>query len=667
MKEDKKAQELLKAYLRWPLIPAVMMVIASAGAFMFDRRAGLVTGVIAFVTILFCIRLYVFAKKNILKAMVSYAVATDELQKRLSDDLDVPYALVDREGAFAWMNRSMKQILKEAKKRTKTVSELFPELPAEEFMKIGESGDFQVEFGGSSYRLRVTRTGEATDRIFAVYLYDITEVLKLQSENEDMRLVTGLVYLDNYEEAMESVEEVRRSLFTAMIDRKIVRYFDNYQGIIKKLEKDKYLFVVEHRHLKALSESQFDILEQVKTVNIGNEMRVTLSIGIGDGGETFSQSYEFARQAIDLALGRGGDQAVVKNHEDISYFGGKSNSKEKTTRVKARVKAHAFRELIESRDRIFIMGHRIMDIDALGAAVGLWRISQTMGKRANIVVTRTNASVKPMMDRFQGGEYPQDFFMNESEAMSLLDENSVVVVVDTNRPGMVEAPNLLAAAKMLVVLDHHRQVPDSIRNAALSYVEPSASSACEMVSEILQYITEDVAIRSVEADAMYAGIVIDTHNFQNQTGVRTFEAAAFLKRKGADVTRVRKLFRDKLPDLRAKAETVHNAEIYRDSFAISECPPDGLETPTVTGAQAANDLLDIVGIKASIVITEFDGKLFLSARSIDEVNVQVMMEKLGGGGHRTVSGAQLSGVTVEEAKQRIREVIDEMLEKGEVA
>ena len=252
-------------------------------------------------------------------------------------------------------------------------------------------------------------------------------------------------------------------------------------------------------------------------------------------------------------------------------------------------------------------------------------------------------------------------------AVELLDENSVLVVVDTNNPVIVESPKLLESAKTIVVLDHHRQSERSIRNASLSYVETYASSASEMVAEIVQYISDDVKIRVAEADAMYAGIVIDTHDFKNQTGVRTFEAAAFLRRNGVDVTRVRKMFREKIEDYRAKAEAVHNAEIYREHFAMSICPSEGLETPTIIGAQASNDLLDIVGVKASVVMTEYGEKIFISARSIDEVNVQVMMEKLGGGGHRTMAGAQLTGVTLEEAAERVKEVIDDMIEKGEIA
>ena len=667
MKEEKKTQKLLKSYLRWPLVPAVLFILADCCAFFFDRRAGIAVTVFAAVAAVFCLRLYISARKNVMKAVVSFAVATDELQKRLSDDMDVPYAFVDRGGEILWQNRAMKSLLKDQKKNLKNVEELFPELSLAELMKIGESEDYHLSMGGLRYRVRFTRTGEATDRIFAMYLYDETELITLRDQISSDRLVAGLIYLDNYEEAMESVEEVRRSLLTAMIDRKIVRYFDGMRAIIRKLEKDKYFIVLQKKHLQTLEERQFDILEQVKMVNIGNEMRVTLSIGIGDGGDDYAECAELARQAMDMALGRGGDQAVVKKPDSVQYYGGKSNSKEKTTRVKARVKAHAFRELIENKDRLFIMGHKRMDIDCLGAAIGIWRIAVTLDKKAHIVVSDQVAAVKPMLKRFQGGEYPPDLFISEDTALELLDENSVLVVVDTNNPMIVESPNLLEAAKTIVVLDHHRQSERSIRNAALSYVETYASSASEMVAEIVQYISDDVKIRVAEADAMYAGIVIDTHDFKNQTGVRTFEAAAFLRRNGVDVTRVRKMFREKIEDYRAKAEAVHNAVIYRDHYAMSTCPSEGLESPTIIGAQASNDLLDIVGVKASIVLTEFAGKIYVSARSIDEVNVQVMMEKLGGGGHRTMAGAQLVGVTTEEAAERVKEVIDDMIGKGEIA
>ena len=666
MKEERKAQEKLRNYLRWPIFPAVLSILMAVLICVANWETGLLVFLLALICGGICLRLYAVSGAEINRAMIGFSAATDSMQARLAENLDLCYGLLDRSGAFSYQNTAMTALLAAQHKNPRRLDELFPELNPEELAKITESADYHLSLGELRLRVRLVREKLGNDKVFALYFYDETALLKLREEEESRRLTAGLLYLDNYEEAMESVDDVRRPLLTAMIDRKIVRYFDGMQAIMKKLEKDKYFFVIERRYLMELYETQFDILEQVKTVNIGNEMRITLSIGIGDGGGTYAQCYDFARQAIDMALGRGGDQAVVKDGENIHYFGGKTNSKEKTTRVKARVKAHAFRELIENKDRLLIMGHKLMDIDSLGAAVGIWRIAATMGKEAHIVSSAVNNAIRPMLARFQNGDYPEDMFIPEEKALQLLDEGTVLVVVDTNRPSMVEGPRLLDAAKTIVVLDHHRQSQDSIRNAQLSYVETYASSACEMVAEVVQYISDEVKIRAVEADAMYAGIVIDTHNFQNQTGVRTFEAAAFLRRNGADVTRVRKLFREKLDDYRAKSEAIHNAEIDREHFALSFCDAEGLESPTVVGAQAANDLLDVIGVKASVVATTFREKVFLSARAIDEVNVQVMMEKLGGGGHRTIAGAQLANITQEEAMDQVKQVIDEMLLKGEI-
>lgn len=667
MKEDRKAQEKLRTYLRWPIFPAVLSILMAVLICVSNWETGLLVFLLALISGSICLRFYAVSGAEINQAMIGFSAATDSMQARLADRLDICYGLLDRTGTFSYRNAALTELLAAEHRTSQQLEDLFPELTREELAKIAESADYHLSLGSLRLRVRIVREQIDTESVFAVYFYDETALLKLREEEESRRLTAGLLYLDNYEEAMESVDEVRRPLLTAMIDRKIVRYFDGMQAIMKKLEKDKYFFVIERRYLQELLDSQFDILEQVKTVNIGNEMRITLSIGIGDGGGSYAQCYDFARQAIDMALGRGGDQAVVKDGENIRYFGGKSNSKEKTTRVKARVKAHAFRELIENKDRLLIMGHKLMDIDSLGAAVGIWRIATTMGKEAHIVSSAVNGAIRPMLERFYNGDYPEDMFIPEEKALQLLDEDSVLVVVDTNRPSMVEGPRLLDVAKTIVVLDHHRQSQDSIRNAQLSYVETYASSACEMVAEVVQYISDDVKIRAVEADAMYAGIVIDTHNFQNQTGVRTFEAAAFLRRNGADVTRVRKLFREKLDDYRAKSEAIHNAEIYRENFALSYCDATGLDNPTVVGAQAANDLLDVIGVKASVVATTFREKVYLSARAIDEVNVQVMMEKLGGGGHRTIAGAQLSGLTQEEAMEQVKQVIDEMLLKGEIS
>ena len=414
-------------------------------------------------------------------------------------------------------------------------------------------------------------------------------------------------------------------------------------------------------------DERFSILEDVKTVNIGNQIPLTLSIGLGLSAGNYSQSYNYARVAIDLALARGGDQAVIKDCHGITYYGGKREMTAKNTRVKARVKAEALREYITVNDKIFVMGHTLTDVDSFGAAIGICRAANALGKKANVVINEVSASLRPLYNMYiNSPSYPDDLFLTSEQALNLADENSMVVVVDTNRPKMVECEELLYLAKTIVVLDHHRQSSDSIDNALLSYIEPYASSACEMVSEILQYIVDDIQIPNLEASSMYAGIMIDTNSFMNRTGVRTFEAAAFLRRSGADITLVRKMFRDDMEGYRAKAAIISNAEVYQKKFAIATGTDLQVESPTIIGAQAANELLDISEIKASFVLTEYNGKIYVSARSIDEVNVQVIMEKLGGGGHMNASGAQFNHTDMDEAVACLKQVLDNMIKEGDI-
>ena len=573
---------------------------------------------------------------------------------------------MDKRGIIAWRNRAFNALVQRDRQSKKDMHAMFGSISVSDIEDITDKADFHGEYQGRKYRVRITRLYIEEAYVYTVCLFDETDLMELKERKEGLKPVIGLIYMDNYDEAMESVEEVRRSLLEALIDRKINQYINGFNGIVKKLEKDKFFFVIKKENLDAAIDVRFDILEDVKTVNIGNEMRITLSIGIGYGCENLSRNYELARMAMDMALGRGGDQAVVKTENDIKYFGGKAQTVEKQTRVKARVKAHAFRELLENKDKVIIMGHKILDMDAFGAAIGVWRIATTLNKKAHILLGDVNPSAKPMVEKFKTSEYPEDLFISEDKVLNSITNDSLVVVVDVNRPSITEGPVLLKKAKNIVVFDHHRQSSEIITNATLSYVETFASSACEMVSEIVQYISDDIKLKTLEADAMYAGIVIDTQNFNVQTGVRTFEAAAFLKRCGADVTRVRKMFREDANDYLAKAEAIHNAEIFEDFYAISECDSENTASPTLVCAQAANDLLNIKGIKASFVLTLYNNTIFISARSMDEVNVQTIMEKLGGGGHRSVAGAQLKENSIEDAKVRVKAVLKEMIEKGEI-
>ena len=681
MKEKIKLKGQLKSYLRWPLIMTVLLIIMNVMLYMVEVKAGAIATGFTAVYIVAAVLLYFHRRPSILNELISFATQYGQVQKNLMQSFALPYALLDADGKILWMNDEFLFLTGKEKRYRKFIGNIFPEVTSEKLPLPDEVRDLEIVYQEHSYRLNMKRVEiqelldasgivEADkDRsyLISMYLFDETELKRYIRQKDEEKLVTGLLYLDNYEEALESMEEVRSSLLIALIDRKINKYFASIDGVVKKLEKDKYFLVMRKKSLDILKEKKFSILEEVKTVNIGNEMAVTISIGIGMNADTYAHTSEYARIAMELALGRGGDQVVVKDGNNITYYGGKSQMMEKTTRVKARVKAHALKEFMSSKDKVVVMGHKITDVDTFGAAIGIYRAAKTLEKKAYIVINTPTSSIRPLMDGFlHSQEYDSRMFVNSHEAKVIVDDNTVVVVVDTNRPNYTECEELLSMTKTIVVLDHHRQGKDVIQNAVLSYIEPYASSACEMVAEILQYFADGIRIRNIEADSIYAGIMIDTNNFLTKTGVRTFEAAAFLRRCGADVTRVRKLFRENVEDYRAKGEAIRNAELFREHFAISVCPSEGLESPTVVGAQAANELLNVIGVRASFVLTDYRNTIYISARSIDEINVQVIMERLGGGGHLNIAGAQLEHYSIAEATDTLKRTLQKMLDEGDI-
>ncbi len=684
MKNTVKLKGRMKSYLQSSLYLGFLLAVVDVLVYMLDYRAGLV--VTAFLIFYFAIVLSMmfYNKPVIMNELISFATQYGQIQRRLLRDLELPHALLDDAGKIIWTNIAFEKLTHQEKGYRKSVTTLFPTITKDNLPGRDTEDDieYRVEYENGNYvaklkKISLKEMAENSDIIeaqgydgylIALYLFDETALQIALKEVDDQSLAVALIYLDNYEEALESVEEVRRSLLIALIDRKVNKYIAALDGICKKLEKDKYLVIMRKEAATHLQESRFDLLDDVKTVNIGNEMAVTISIGMGLSGLSYAQNYEFARNAIDIALGRGGDQAVVKVPENVIYYGGKSQQVEKSTRVKARVKAHALREIISVKDEVYVMGHRMGDVDSFGASVGIYRIAEALDKKAHIVLNDVTSSMQPMVEMFRDNDdYAEDMIINSQLALETVGNNAVLVVVDVNKPSITECPELLKRCKSIVVLDHHRQGTEIIENATLSYVEAYASSACEMVSEILQYISDDLRLRSEEADCMYSGIMIDTNNFMTKTGVRTFEAAAFLRRNGADVTRVRKLFRDDAAEYKAKADAVSQAEIYRRFYAISVCTGEDVASPTVVGAQAANELLNIKGIRASFILTKYNGIIYISARSIDEVNVQVIMERMGGGGHLNIAGAQLENGSIEEGIESIKRTLDAMIAEGELS
>lgn len=679
MNKKFKLRGHLKHLTRWPLYLTILLIALNVLVYMIDCKAGLVVTLGTLIYAACAVGILLYHRPQMFNDLIAFASQYEVLEKRVLEDLALPYAVMDMEGRMIWSNKEFSELTGKDQYYRKNVNTIFADvtpdkLPVSEEQDISE---ISTQVGDRIYRISMQRIrlGEdmvhakvleglpETTSLIAMYLYDETELREYMQANEDNKLVLALAYLDNYEEALQSVEDVRRSLLIALIDRKITKYFSNYDGLVKKLEKDKYFLIMRQSSLEALKAQKFHILDEVKTVNIGNEMTVTLSIGIGLNAANYLQNYEYCRIAIEMALGRGGDQVVIKNGDNITYFGGKSQQMEKTTRVKARVKAQALKEFMSTKERVVVMGHKITDVDALGAAIGIYRAGKTLGKPVHIVVNDPSTSIRPLIAGYLNNpEYEPSMFIDREQAMELVDDNTVVVVVDTNKPSYTECQDLLYMTKTVVVLDHHRRGNEIIENAVLSYVEPYASSTCEMVAEILQYFSDDLRLRNIEADCIYAGIIIDTNNFITRAGVRTFEAAAFLRRSGADMTRVRKMLRDNFDSYKAKAEAVRSAEIYRECFAIAVCPSEGLESPTVVGAQAANELLNIAGVKASFVLTTYNKEVYISARAIDEINVQLMMEKMGGGGHINIAGAQVKE-SIENVKEMLKGIIDEMYQE----
>lgn len=665
-------------YMQWPLIMTILLLAMNIWMYMTDQKAGLTMTVFVIIYAVIVGLLYFYNRSLILADLIQFSTQYKGIQNTLLKELTVPYAIILEDGHILWKNDRFSEIVDG---REKFIQKIIPELNKGVFPKDDETRneleitykerDYQVELRrisleGFSESERMLQIPKEKEYFIALYMRDVTELNSYIRENEDQRLIAGLIYIDNYDEVMESVEEVRQSLLVALIDRKINKYINDVDGIVKKLENDKYFFVVKKESYRKFEADKFSLLEEVKQVNIGNARSATLSIGLGLNTATYALSYNYARMAIDLALARGGDQAVIKDCKGITYFGGKKEQTAKNTRVKARVKAEALREFIVAKDQVIVMGHKISDPDSFGACMGIYRAAVALEKKAHIVINDVSTSIKPLYDEIeQSSVYGKDIFLTSGEALDYISDSAMVVVVDTNKPQMTECPELLKRSKTIAVLDHHRQSSTVIDNAVLSYIEPYSSSTCEMVAEVLQYIVDDIKVPSIEADCLYAGIMIDTRNFMNRTGVRTFEAAAYLRRCGADITRVRKMFRDDMESYRAKAEAMRMAEVYREQYAIAECPSD-IASPTVLAAQTANELLDINGIKASFVLTVYNGRIFLSARSIDEVNVQIIAEKLGGGGHINSAGAQFEHTNIKEAIEALKVTIDQMIEEGDI-
>lgn len=602
---------------------------------------------------------HLYKEKSIKVEKIAIEKDNNNLNLKLPSQFSLPYAVIDTQKKLLFYNTMFEQIFGEKALKTnqKVFRKLFPHYDVKEQKQT-------ISFKERTFDIYTSfcETKNNTVDTALLCFIETTQYQNLEATLQEQKTVVSLLFLDNYEEVIETLDESRLPILTALIDRKLNNFASSVEGIVKKFEKDRYIFVFSQKQLEILKEKKFELLNQIREITVGEHIPVTISMGIGVDDKNLEAAMKSAKAAVALALGRGGDQVLIKEGEKYLFYGGKSGEISHNARIRARVKADALWEMIGETNDVFVMGHKKADLDSIGACMGIYTIAQTMEKQCYIVLDQVSPGIKRLYERLEETEEYKTVFITQQQALEKANEQSLVVVVDTHRPIMTICPQLLDISKKIVVFDHHRKSTDFIDNAVLIYHEPYASSTCELITEMIQYFGEKIKLKPLQADALLAGITVDTKNFCAKTGAITFEAAAFLRRHGADSTRVRLLFQNDMASYQAKASAVKDAKMIYKDIAFSVCPSD-VENSVLTAAMAADDLLNIVGVKASFVCCFLEEVVYISARSFGEINVQMIMEKLGGGGHMTISGAQLSHCTIEQAEQKLKEAIESYLKE----
>ncbi len=600
------------------------------------------------------------------RALAEYVQTTNEMMRRSAGSEEpFPVALVQlNDEELVWYNKAFAKLTGARDTLSaQRVTDLLPSFSTQ-WLAAGKS-ECPEELSMNGRRYRVTgsllQTPDANTGALLgmLYLQDMTELLQVRDEYIRSRPMVSIVLVDNYDELTNNLPDAVISGLNAGINAKINEWAEHYNGLLRRLERNRFFLLFEAKELAGMAEEKFSLLESMRSVVNSAGIAATVSIGIGKDGADFREDYDFAALSIEMALSRGGDQAVIKDRYDFTFFGGRNKQTERRTKVKSRVMASSLSELILQSGRIFVMGHKMADLDALGAAVGVCCLCRKKGKKVNIVIDTEANAAKPLLALLQSMPEYHDCFISGQDALLSADSKSLLVIVDTNRPEQVECRPLLESLRRIVVIDHHRRAADYIEQPLLNLHEPFASSAAELVTELLQYSVDATDILTNEAAALLAGIVLDTKNFGVRTTSRTFEAAAFLRRIGADTVEVKKFFQNDLPATVARYKIIQNARLYRKSIAIAAL--DYAATRTIA-AQAADELLNISGIDTSFVLYPQEGQVIISARSIGEANVQVILEPLGGGGNAATAGAQVKGKTVPAVLDELLKSIDKFFE-----
>ncbi len=662
MKKDIFKWSDTKLYL---IIIGLMVVIIA----IYEPKLGFIGALLLAYLVYYDFRKTSEKKRELTKYIENLSNEFDSATKHAIFNMPFPLVIIDKNGAITWYNTPFLEMMVEEDLLNERIYELIPNFKLAELLEAGDDTPINIKYGDNYYKVYSntidTKKVSNRNKIILLYWVDNTEYVKLEAKYKGENTVIGLIYVDNYDEVKGSTPDINKPLVLAEIDKRIASYFTRYGGLVRKYENDKYLVIMNYFALESIKSKKFDILDQMKELNIGNTIPITLSMGVCATENNIIESYDNAKGAIDIALGRGGDQAVLKSGPSFEYFGGKSKALEKRNKVKSRVIAYALRQLIDQAENVFVMGHKNPDMDSFGSGIGILRAIDNRNKEGYLVLNGENPSIKNIYDKLRK-EQPDllEKIITTEEALEIINKDSLLIVVDNHKPSFTEAPELLDIADKAVVIDHHRRGTEFVKDPVLTYLEPYASSASELVTEVLSYMSEDLNLTKFEAEALLAGITVDTKNFSYQTGVRTFEAASILKRVGADTTTVRQLFRDNFNTFISKAEVIQSTRLILDRIAIGKLDKE-MEDSVLIAAQAADELLDINGVEASFVLTRVNDRIHISGRSLGDISVQLILERLGGGGHLTSAGTQISGMSMEEAEEMLIDKIEEFLEEGE--
>jgi c-di-AMP phosphodiesterase-like protein len=585
-------------------------------------------------------------------------------------NMPFPLVIIDERGGITWYNTPFLDMIIEEDILNERIYDLVPGINMEELLKGGENKPRRIDYDNKSYLVYPNyvdsrKTTSGNNRLIMLYWVEYSAYFELEKRYKDEQAIVSLIYIDNFDDVKNNTPDIHRPLLIAEIDKRINEYFMQYGGLVRKYENDKYLVLLNHKGLEHIQEKKFDILDEIRDLNIGNTMPITLSIGVSATSEDLIQSHDNAKSAIEIALGRGGDQAVLNKEGAYEFYGGKTKALEKRNKVRARVIGHALRRLVDESDNVFVMGHKNPDMDSIGSSIGVLRGVKNRSKMGYIILNGENPSITNICAKMKE-EQPEikDLIISSEEAKNLINENSLMILVDNHKPSFTEAPELLDLITKVVIIDHHRRGAEFVKDPVLTYLEPYASSTSELVTEILSYMSDDINLTKFEAEALLSGITVDTNNFSYQTGVRTFEAASILKRAGADTIAVRQLFRDDHDTFVYKAEVIRSSKIIFDNIAIGRLEED-IANGLLIAAQSSNELLDIKGVKASFVLTYSNDRVHISGRSLGDISVQLILEALGGGGHFNVAGAQIMGVSMDKAEEMLIEEIRKYLKEGE--